>query len=167
MSWPRAPGARPRAGSGGGAGARRRPRRWHCRSRFDSPRRRPARERQRRSLQWPYRRVPHLPRPRTDGWIETTRNNTSDPGAFAAAGGRRAGRRRAASIARAPSATRSQAAAGDRSPVNTATIVRLLRPFVRRVVIANPLQVRAIAHPKIKTDDLDLENQQPSVCGFT
>jgi hypothetical protein len=30
--------------------------------------------------------------------------------------------------------------------VNTATIVRLLRPFVRRVVIANPLQVRAIAH---------------------
>lgn len=36
--------------------------------------------------------------------------------------------------------------------VNTATIVRLLRPFVGRVVIANPLQVRAIAHAKIKTD---------------
>jgi transposase len=35
---------------------------------------------------------------------------------------------------------------------NTATIVRLLRPFVRRVAIANPLQVRAIAHAKIKTD---------------
>lgn len=35
--------------------------------------------------------------------------------------------------------------------VNTATIVRLLRPFVRRVAIANPLQVRAIAHAKIKT----------------
>ena len=34
---------------------------------------------------------------------------------------------------------------------NTATIVRLLRPFVRRVVIANPLQVRAIAHAKVKT----------------
>jgi hypothetical protein len=29
--------------------------------------------------------------------------------------------------------------------VNTAMIVRLLRPSVRRVVIANPLQVRAIA----------------------
>jgi transposase len=34
-------------------------------------------------------------------------------------------------------------------------IVRLLRPFVRRVVIANPLQVRAIAHAKIKTDKID------------
>jgi transposase len=39
--------------------------------------------------------------------------------------------------------------------VNTATIVRLLRPFVGRVVIANPLQVRAIAHAKIKTDKID------------
>ena len=39
--------------------------------------------------------------------------------------------------------------------VNTATIVRLLRPFVRRVVIANPLQVRAIAHAKVKTDKID------------
>lgn len=38
---------------------------------------------------------------------------------------------------------------------NTATIVRLLRPFVRRVVIANPLQVRAIAHAKVKTDKID------------
>ena len=36
--------------------------------------------------------------------------------------------------------------------VNTASIVRLLAPFVHRVVIANPLQVRAIAHAKIKTD---------------
>ena len=36
--------------------------------------------------------------------------------------------------------------------VNTATIVRLLRPFARRVVIANPLQVRAIAHAKVKID---------------
>jgi hypothetical protein len=32
--------------------------------------------------------------------------------------------------------------------VNTAAIVHLSRPFVRRVVIANPLQVRAIAHAK-------------------
>jgi transposase len=39
--------------------------------------------------------------------------------------------------------------------VNTATIVRLLRPFVCKVVIANPLQVRAIAHAKIKTDKID------------
>jgi transposase len=38
---------------------------------------------------------------------------------------------------------------------NTAMIVRLLRPFVRRVVIANPLQVRAIAHAKVKTDKVD------------
>src|ERR671912_613474 len=38
---------------------------------------------------------------------------------------------------------------------NTATIVRLLRPFVRRMVIANPLQVRAIAHAKVKTDKID------------
>src|SRR3712207_297265 len=38
---------------------------------------------------------------------------------------------------------------------NTATIVRLLRPFARRVAIANPLQVRAIAHAKVKTDKID------------
>ena len=38
--------------------------------------------------------------------------------------------------------------------VNTATIVRLLRSFVRRVVIANPLQVRAIAHAKPNFDSL-------------
>jgi transposase len=39
--------------------------------------------------------------------------------------------------------------------VNTAAIARLLRPFVRRVAIANPLQVRAIAHARIKTDKID------------
>ncbi len=41
---------------------------------------------------------------------------------------------------------------------NTATIVRLLRPFVRRVVIANPLRVRALAQlaqAKVKTDTID------------
>ena len=38
---------------------------------------------------------------------------------------------------------------------NTATIVRLLRPFVRRVVIADPPQVRAIAPAKVKTDEID------------
>jgi transposase len=38
---------------------------------------------------------------------------------------------------------------------NTAAIVRLLTPFVRRVAIANPLQVRAIAWAKVKTDKID------------
>ena len=47
-------------------------------------------------------------------------------------------------------------------------IVRLLRPSVQRVVIASPLQVRATAHSKIKTDtntrvgpvELNLVNRQ-------
>jgi transposase len=39
--------------------------------------------------------------------------------------------------------------------VNTVGIVRLLEPFVHWLVIANPLQVRAIAHAKIKTDKID------------
>jgi transposase len=38
---------------------------------------------------------------------------------------------------------------------NTAVLVRLLSPFVRRVVVANPLQVRAIAYAKVKTDKID------------
>ena len=38
---------------------------------------------------------------------------------------------------------------------NTAAIVRLLKPFVHRVAIANPLQVRAIACAKVKTDKID------------
>ena len=38
---------------------------------------------------------------------------------------------------------------------NTSIIVRLLQPFVHRVVIANPLQVRAIAWAKVKTDKID------------
>lgn len=38
---------------------------------------------------------------------------------------------------------------------NTAVLVRLLSPFVRRVVVANPLQVRAIAHARVKTDKID------------
>lgn len=38
---------------------------------------------------------------------------------------------------------------------NTAAIVRLLEPFAHRVVIANPLQVRAIAWAKVKTDKID------------
>jgi transposase len=38
---------------------------------------------------------------------------------------------------------------------NTSVIVRLLTPFVRRVVVANSLQVRAIAWAKVKTDKVD------------
>lgn len=38
---------------------------------------------------------------------------------------------------------------------NTAVIVRLLKPFVNRVIIANPLQVKAIAHARVKTDKVD------------
>jgi transposase len=38
---------------------------------------------------------------------------------------------------------------------NTFAIVRVLRAKVRRVAVANPLQVRLIAHAKIKTDKID------------
>jgi transposase len=38
---------------------------------------------------------------------------------------------------------------------NAMAVVRVLSPFVARVIIANPLQVRAIAHARIKTDKID------------
>lgn len=38
---------------------------------------------------------------------------------------------------------------------NAAAVVELLAPYVDRVVIANPKQVRMIAHAKIKTDAID------------
>jgi transposase len=38
---------------------------------------------------------------------------------------------------------------------NTMAVVKLMVPHVKRVVIANPLQVRAIAHAKVKTDKID------------
>jgi transposase len=38
---------------------------------------------------------------------------------------------------------------------NTAAVVRLIAPHVRRVAIANPLQTRAIASAKVKTDKID------------
>jgi transposase len=38
---------------------------------------------------------------------------------------------------------------------NTMAIVRLIKPYARRVVIANPLQVRVIADAKVKTDRID------------
>ena len=38
---------------------------------------------------------------------------------------------------------------------NTLAVAKLMAPHVKRVVIANPLQVRAIAHAKVKTDKID------------
>ena len=38
---------------------------------------------------------------------------------------------------------------------NTMAVAKLMTPHVKRVVIANPLQVRAIAHAKVKTDKID------------
>jgi transposase len=38
---------------------------------------------------------------------------------------------------------------------NAMSVVRLLSPFVARVIVANPMQVKAIAHARIKTDRID------------
>ena len=38
---------------------------------------------------------------------------------------------------------------------NSAAVERLMRPYVRRVVVANSRQVRAIAHARVKTDKID------------
>ena len=38
---------------------------------------------------------------------------------------------------------------------NSSAVARVLRPHVARVVIANPLQVKAIAYAKVKTDKVD------------
>lgn len=38
---------------------------------------------------------------------------------------------------------------------NCMAVSRVLSPFVQRVVIANPLQVKAIAHAHVKTDKVD------------
>src|SRR5215211_4362494 len=38
---------------------------------------------------------------------------------------------------------------------NAMAVVRVLSPYVARVVMANPLQVKAIAHARIKTDKID------------
>src|SRR5690242_5113871 len=38
---------------------------------------------------------------------------------------------------------------------NAMAVVRVLGPYVGRVIVANPLQVRAIAHARIKTDKID------------
>ena len=38
---------------------------------------------------------------------------------------------------------------------NAMAVVRVLGPYVARVIVANPLQVRAIAHARTKTDKID------------
>ena len=38
---------------------------------------------------------------------------------------------------------------------NCMAVSRVLSPFVKRVIIANPLQVKAIAHAHVKTDKVD------------
>jgi len=38
---------------------------------------------------------------------------------------------------------------------NAMAVVRVLSPFVGRVIVANPLQVKAIAHAHVKTDKID------------
>jgi transposase len=38
---------------------------------------------------------------------------------------------------------------------NTWAVVALLRPFVRRVVVSNPMKTRAIAEARVKTDKVD------------
>lgn len=38
---------------------------------------------------------------------------------------------------------------------NTAAIAATLKPFVARVIVANPLQVRLIAEARIKTDKIE------------
>ena len=38
---------------------------------------------------------------------------------------------------------------------NCMAVSRVLSPFVKRVVIANPLQLKAIAHAHVKTDKVD------------
>jgi len=38
---------------------------------------------------------------------------------------------------------------------NALAVVRVLTPYVARVIVANPLQVKAIAHARIKTDKID------------
>jgi phosphoglycerate dehydrogenase-like enzyme len=40
---------------------------------------------------------------------------------------------------------------------NVAAVAAVICPYVKQVVIANPKQVRIIAHAKIKTDTLDVK----------
>jgi transposase len=50
---------------------------------------------------------------------------------------------------------------------NAMSVVRVLSPFVSRVIVANPMQVKAIAHARIKTDKIDAGVlAQLHACGF-
>lgn len=50
---------------------------------------------------------------------------------------------------------------------NSLAVARTLQPFVHRVIIANPRQVRAIAHAHIKTDKIDAAVlARIHACGF-
>jgi hypothetical protein len=53
---------------------------------------------------------------------------------------------------RLPSGWASKPKSSSRRQVS---VVKLMAPHVKRMVIANPLQVRAIAHAKVKTDKID------------
>jgi transposase len=43
------------------------------------------------------------------------------------------------------------------STTNTWPVVEILRPFVARIVVGNPLKTKAIAEAKVKTDKVDAE----------
>ena len=48
---------------------------------------------------------------------------------------------------------------------NCMAVSRVLSPFVARVIIANPLQVKAIAHSHVKTDKIDAGTLAQPACG--
>jgi len=48
---------------------------------------------------------------------------------------------------------------------NCVAASRVLSPFVKRVAIANPLQVKAIAHAHVKTDKVDAGTRMPGGVG--
>ena len=48
---------------------------------------------------------------------------------------------------------------------NSAAVERLMRPYVKRVVVANPRLVRAIAYARVKTDKIDAATLAKLACG--
>ena len=46
---------------------------------------------------------------------------------------------------------------------NAMAVVRALEPHVARVIVANPMQVKAIAYAQVKTDKIDTSILRP--CG--
>ena len=47
---------------------------------------------------------------------------------------------------------------------NASSVAAVIAPHVKKVVIANPKQVRIIAHAKIKTDTIDRQRPGPTLC---